>query len=337
MNLKRFNGLVLALSSTAMLFGCNSFTSEVALDDFNANDYLSLYDYKTISLSKEDISVSEEEIDSVILFDLQSRGYFVDEKMRPIEYGDFVVADVKEEINGIETEEKDTMLFLVVDEDGDKSEQEFYRNMVGKIPGEKIEFSILDKDATGKKVKVNYEVYVDKIKSQVTELTDEIVKEVYGYKSLEKARIDYKKMIIDGRILDTVKNELVKNSRIIGEPSQKAQFIKELENDIIKLAQDDGVSVENYCLSNFDMTESEYFESVDSFFDEYMIIKAISEKEGYTYTAEDVECVISQMNSEENTDAEEYAYFYSTVGILYSMRYNDLKNILINNVMNNIK
>lgn len=336
MKLKKINGIILALSTPALLFGCQNSASQLPVDSFVANDFVELYDYKSVSISKEDLNVTQDEIDSVILFDLQSGGYFVDEKIRPVQYGDFVVMDITETSGGVSETEEDAFVFIADDENLSDSEQEFYDNIVDTIPGEKIEFSIADFDEFGKGTVVKYEVTVLKIKSLITELSDNVVKEVYGYVSLEQARKEFKKKIIEGRIFDIIKNAVFENSTIINIPLQKEQYVTEMKNIIKNLSNDEGVTEDEYCYSNFEMTAEEYYSNISSFFDEYMIIKAISEKEGLEYSEKDIENIIEQIDSGVNPEAEEYSFFYSTIGILYSMRSDDIKNILVGYVTDSI-
>jgi trigger factor len=175
---------------------------------FEVNPEIEIPEYKGLKLAVPEVEVTGEDIDKRIEELRESHAQLVAVEDRPIQDKDVVVIDMKglytddkEGETGEDAISKDGLTVTVGDE---RTLKEFTENLTGLNIGEEAAFDVeYDKDYPAEELagrKVSYKIEVTDIKApELPELTDEFVKELGDYESLEKFKEELKAEMIKGR------------------------------------------------------------------------------------------------------------------------------------------
>lgn len=155
-----------------------------------------------------------------------------------------------------------------------------------KIPTE--EYAVSDEDLNTA-IKLN----LSELNIKTTKLTDEIATEYFGVVDATAAKIRIKREIIENRFFEVARDFIFNNSKIIKFPLYCKEYVDKLVETHKACAEEQNVKLEEYFLNTFGMTESEYREAALGGYADYMILKAIAEKEGYSISREERDELIS--------------------------------------------
>lgn len=178
-----------------------------------------------------------------------------------------------------------------------------------KIPTE--EYAVSDEDLNTA-IKLN----LSEFDIEATKLTDEIATEYFGVADASSAKIQIKREIIENRFFEAACDYIFNNSKIIKFPTYCNEYVDKLVETHKVCAEEQKIKLEEYFLTTFEMTESEYREAALWGYADYMILKAIAEQEGYSISREERDELV-------NYTAEFDGITYNEAVELYGYEYFD--------------
>lgn len=264
MKQRRFSTLVLLIASFAFTFGCSG-----------AGGAVKLCDYKHIEIPTELLVITEEDVKSAVSVDM-----FMFNVLVPKPYN----ADV--------VEEGDTVKVLVAIGDNEAQEYDmiagssafgefFAERMMGKRVGEPFTFSV--NEEVGQAVVLSVSMFAQTI-------TDEIARQYYNCGSVAEAIQSVKAAIAEARIFDAVYPEIVNNSMIRGYEKERSAYADSALRALAYEAEREGYSdgeIEAYLKEEMDTTVTDYRQSMESFYDVYLIMCELMKQEGVHVTEEE--------------------------------------------------
>ncbi len=278
---------------------------------FEVKPEIEIPEYKGLKLVVPETEVTDADVDKRLDELRESHAQLVAVEDRPIQDKDVVVidmkgsyADDKEGGSGEEAISKDGLTVTVGDE---RTLKEFTDNLTGLNIGEEAAFDVeYAKDYPAEELadrKVSYKVEVTDIKApELPELSDEFVKELGEYESLEKFREELKSEMIKGRnqdrenqIRNAVIDKLIEGSEFEIPSALVESKIDERLKDFAGRLLSQGISPEKV-----DIDWAAYRESMrpDSERDvrATLLLEQIAEKEGIAVSKEEVDKEIETLS-----------------------------------------
>ena len=278
---------------------------------FEVKPEIEIPEYKGLKLVVPETEVTDADVDKRLDELRESHAQLVAVEDRPIQDKDVVVIDMKgsyaDDKEGGSWEEaisKDGLTVTVGDE---RTLKEFTDNLTGLNIGEEAAFDVeYAKDYPAEELadrKVSYKVEVTDIKApELPELSDEFVKELGEYESLEKFREELKSEMIKGRnqdrenqIRNAVIDKLIEGSEFEIPSALVESKIDERLKDFAGRLLSQGISPEKV-----DIDWAAYRESMrpDSERDvrATLLLEQIAEKEGIAVSKEEVDKEIEALS-----------------------------------------
>ena len=286
---------------------------------FEVKPEIEIPEYKGLKLVVPETEVTDADVDKRLDELRESHAQLVAVEDRPIQDKDVVVIDMKgsyaDDKEGGSWEEaisKDGLTVTVGDE---RTLKEFTDNLTGLNIGEEAAFDVeYAKDYPAEELadrKVSYKVEVTDIKApELPELSDEFVKELGEYESLEKFREELKSEMIKGRnqdrenqIRNAVIDKLIEGSEFEIPSALVESKIDERLKDFAGRLLSQGISPEKV-----DIDWAAYRESMrpDSERDvrATLLLEQIAEKEGIAVSKEEVDKEIETLSETHSQPVE---------------------------------
>lgn len=275
--------------------------------DFDALDYVDLYDYKNYNAEFETYNLTTPELKSIILWELSSHNQFIsiDDRVKPIDN------DVVEMILKAKYDNK----FIIDDEKyhysmgSNEFSNEFDSYIRNVCKGESANFQILfpedfeNVDFAGKNI--DFDIKLKKIKRNIDISDEEFITAYFNCENMNDVYAKIEKESNKQAIFEKIYNEICQNSNVKRIPKTLNKY---LETSINKFS--DIESSEN--LKN---TQNE----LESWVYEFLILKAISEKENITYTRDDYIKERDKLAQENNLTPVEIEHILDSYTICYYM------------------
>lgn len=272
--------------------------------NFKTEDYVKLGEYKKLSVKYPVPTVSSEDIQMYIQGVLDEETTYEEQKDRAAQNGDDISIDFTGKIEGKEFEGGSDTEYEFILGTGEFWE-DFEKNLIGKKAGETVDFSVTipedyyDEEAAGKEAQ--YTVTVNSVSEVIVpEYNDEFVAKVTEYKTTEEYE-DYIKeeLIISGQesaAMEAGENALVlavMNSEVNEYPQDLYDFFYEDTKEGYEMwAQMSGMEYDELIES---MGENALEEEVLKQVNEFLIVRAIAEKEGLDITEENYKEAAEEM------------------------------------------
>lgn len=291
--------------------GCHTKTNETTITelDFNALDCVVLYDYSEIRIKSDELTVDNSDINAVVSMELATKEDYVEIPDRTNIYEkDMVVVDILSNDIKKRCIISDFNYYV----GSELFEKDFDNTLKNKKVGDSFDCSISfpenfpEKSIAGQSV--GCVVNIKHLISKPDRLTDELAYKYYGANTVDEAREKIKGKIINGRIFDIAFNIILEKSYIKKMPDYYKVFMTDFD-------------IKDSTESNTSSLEKE----AESFFSEYLIIKAITEQLNIFYTQKDWDNTLHDLAEEAGTSEDEIFDNYGTVGICYEMMLKDLK------------
>ena len=285
---------------------------------------VTLGDYKSVRVEKEDKQVEEEDIQKVI-DNLLEQQATIEESDQPAKESDMVYVvlsgDRKEpdEEKGLLIEER-RFPVLIEKEDADESNEwpfpGFSRKLIGSEVGDEktLEYSFPEdyqfKDLQN--IDAVYKIKVDEIKGRILpELNDEFAKLVGEFETVEVLKTTIKENIqqrydeeTQAEFENLIIKEIAKNTEIKYPPQMLEHEIEHHLNDLENRLKNQGMNMDLYLKSreqDLDALKEEISPSAEESMKRGLILMEIASKENIEVTQEDVESTIQaqiqQINS----------------------------------------
>ena len=321
-----------------MAFTFSSCSSSVSTmpDDYIALDYVILPDYMACEIPAEDMEITEEEITLSIRMELQLMGVYDKKNNDTVETDDIVVLTLKY----VDEEEVITVWDSEEYYIGTEEYIDFEKQILGRKTGEQFSFKWNLNRIPGFKNKdkeVYVYIYIENICVPILDLTEDIAYNYFDGKTIQEVRELFAVKIQNWRKWDIIEQYLLENTIIKGAPVQKDIYVKrEMEFDR-KYAASKGISFDEY-LDSIGYTETEYQENIEQFYYEMMLYKALAEREGLICSDKEFQEKLLELSEGLRMSEKEVLEEYGEEYIYYIYRYDNLKEIIPQELnLNNIK
>lgn len=285
--------------------------------DYTASDYVTLGEYKGLTVEREAAEVSEEEIDQEILFDLQNSDQLETLTEGVVQEGDTANIDYEGKKDGVAfdggtAEGYDLTIGSGAFIDG------FEDGLIGVAVGDTVDLPLTFPENYGSEelagADVVFTVTVNEIK-RVPELTDEVANAVTGgdypdvasYRESVRAELaEEKEEQIKNNLVGELLTQIANTSEISGYPQEMIDYnVTLLEQNYRGVAQMYSMEFEDFLEAYLEMTPDEFHNEAvmtcKELLQQEMYLKAIAEAEGLDLTDEEYEAGTQRY-------AEQYGY-----------------------------
>ncbi len=309
--------LAVAMTASLLMSGCGD---EQDISSVDASKYVKLGNYKGLSVSVDDTTVTDEEVEETISSNLAAKGTMTAVSGRAVQNGDTVNIDYEGKKDGVVFQggtaqgydlEIGSGTFIDGFEDG----------LVGHEAGEELDLNLTFPENYGSAELAGQDVvFTVKINSisenVVPELDDTVAKELDPEVStkdeyiakvredLEKSKQDSARSEVYAELLEAVEenSEIVSGNKL---PSWLVEGIAAEQKSTFEAnIKAYGMTMESY-LSSFGMTEEQLEEEIKAYAESYakqeLLVHALAQAEGIKLTDED-------MNRAYAEYAEKYGY-----------------------------
>jgi len=355
MKMKKFIAMLLISASVLALAGCGSEESSaedasvsensVSVEgsgwnvlDFDANEYVTLGEYTNLNVNYIVPTVADEDVEMYAMEIINDNTEYSPIEGRAAQNGDYISINFTGTLNGEEFEggSAEEYEFVLGNEE---FLADFETNLVGKNAGESFTFKMTfpedyDEELGGKEVE--FSVTINSISEAIVpEYTDEFVKEVTGYETIE----EYETSIRE-ELLYTAEEEnayvaaeealylAVENATVNGYPEALYDACyAETESSYQEYAEMFGMELEQFMT---ELMEGQTLEDVTAeWVKEILVTQAIAQAEGLTLSQEDYLMEVEVLAAEYGYDTvEQFVADYGEVSVATTFVYDNVINFL---------
>lgn len=301
MKKKLYGAALLTGMAAVLLWGCGNDAgtqngtestelTEGDVFDYDVNDYVTLGEYKNLSVRYPVPAVTDESLEMEIEYLQNDNTEYKEITDRGAQNGDYVNMDYEVTINGEKSEDQSESGYEFTLGD-DEFFEDFEKNLIGKKAGETFVFTAVypedyDEENGGKEAE--FSVTMNSVQEVIVpEYNDEFIKKVTDYdsvKAFEEATME--ELMIDAQEAsrDSAGEEAlqlaVQNASVNGYPKSLYEACySSTVNEYKEYAEMFGME-----LSEFMGDEDEVEEEVINWVNEILVSQAIAEKEGFEVT-----------------------------------------------------
>lgn len=284
-------------------------------------------DYRSIRVPREEITVSEAEIDEILEELRRSRSQWV-EVDRPAEYGDLLTMDIKGTVGDETVIDQQDWEIVPARDSQTELLPGFDASFIGMRPGETREFTLVYPADSGSRWAGREAHFVATLKKvqrrEQIELNDQFAATIGDFPTLAALRENIRKgleaqreMEMRSRHLDQVIEALVKGAELVKYPP----ILLEQEIDSLLSAQERQLSARNIKLDDYlklnQMTREQYREQLRPQAEQRLVrnllLSAVAEAENISVTPEEITAEIERMlQSLDRAVRSEYARLLNT-------------------------
>lgn len=291
--------------------GCNR-ESERTLE-YKALDYVELFDYRNLTVSRDFVQVTNDEIKTVIEADFDSRCIYKEVTERnTIQENDIILCDI------IGEEYENNFLNYYLFTGSDVLSEEKTKELIGMKVGDNL---YLSEDES----KVSY-VNIKGIYTFAQVEDEELVLEMYSCDNMEEVYEHVIEKTMKTIITNYALDKIMENSYIKILPEQAKKFVNK------KLSEKESFDGDKAFEEYIGMTIQEYEEYNYSVYFEYLIYSAIAEKEEIMYSKEDYENTIEIIARESNVSKEKVLQMVDNEYIIYRTICDEVEEVVLNYV-----
>lgn len=333
--------LAAALAAAMMFTGCNDKKQEESgstenadaddasgasddVLDFKVSDYVKLGDYKGLEVTYPSVlEVTDEDVEEQIQYELEENTEYEEVKDRGAQEGDNVNMDFKGTIDGEEFDGGTASDYELELGAGDFLE-EFESNLIGKKAGETVTFKLTfpeDYDDTVGGKEAEFTVTINSISQAVVpEYDEDFVKSVSDFKTIKDYEASVREQLEqdakDSSEMEAQENALkiaIENATVDGYPQKLYDFFyDDTVTGYKNYAEFMGMEYEEFLESY--MSEEEINSMVDEQVNEYLVVRAILEKEGKEISESEYQELAEKMAKENDYETlEEYEEDYGKI------------------------
>ena len=285
--------------------------------DYTASDYVTLGEYKGLTVVREAAEVSEEEIDQEILFDLQNSDQMETLTEGVVQEGDTANIDYEGKKDGVAFDGGTAQGYDLTIGSGAFIDG-FEDGLIGVAVGDTVDLPLTFPENYGSEelagADVVFTVTVNEIK-RVPELTDEVANEVTGgeypdvasyRESIRATLAEEKEEQIENNLVGDLLTQIANTSEVSGYPQEMVDYnVALLEQNYRSVAEMYSMEFEDFLEAYLEMTPDEFHEEAvmtcQELLQQEMYLKAIAEAEGLDLTDEEYEAGTQRY-------AEQYGY-----------------------------
>ncbi|MCI9526713.1 MAG: trigger factor [Lachnospiraceae bacterium] len=333
--------LAAALAAVMMFAGCNNKEQENSGNtenadadnaggasddvlDFKVSDYVKLGEYKGLEVTYPSVlEVTDEDVEEQIQYELEDNTEYKEIKDRGAQEGDYVNMDFKGTVDGEEFD-GGTASDYELELGAGEFLEEFESNLIGKKVGETAIFKLTfpeDYDDTLGGKEAEFTVTINSISEAVApEYNEDFVKSVSDFKTLKEYEASVKKQLEldakDASVMEAQENALktaIENATVDGYPQKLYDFFyDDTVTGYKNYAEFMGMEYEEFLESY--MSEEEINAMVDEQVNEYLVVRAILEKEGKEISDSEYQELAEKLAKENDYETlEEYEEDYGKI------------------------
>ncbi len=210
--------------------------------DYMANDlsaFIKLGEYRNIPVTKESGVLTDEEFEDEIDLMLENYSYYEEITDRQVEEGETVLADYSGYLGDEQFAGGTATNQSIVAASDTGYIEGFAEAFIGQMPGVEFDFDVTfpadygNADLAGKEVTFVCTIHsIQGTEAIVPELTDEFVKETFGYNNVEEFRILYrdtveaqKEYYVESNMYSTLWQTVVGNAEVLEYPGQEVDRV----------------------------------------------------------------------------------------------------------------
>ena len=241
--------------------------------NLKTSDYVSLGQYRGLTITKETIPVSELEVDKKVEAVLYDAGYYVESKDSEVLTGTKVKISTTGFIEGKKVEGFTSNGYELIFGTEEYIMDGFAKNLEGALKGDVLTFDLKipstfrEKAFVGKTV--SFTVSIDKVETYyVPTLTDEFVREISDLNTVEEYRESFIPVIREEKFANITRDKKLGVWRIISDSSIVLSYPEgsleakgqQIRKQLEMYAMAHGISLETYVKKYFGVTFDEYVE-----------------------------------------------------------------------------
>jgi len=276
-------------------------------------------DYRSIRIEREEVEVSDEEVDEILEELRESRSRWV-EVDRPAQYGDLLTVDIKGTVDGETLIDQTDWDFVPAENPEAELIPGFDAAFIGMKPGETREFTLTyppDSNSRWAGKEAHFVATLKRVQErEAVELNDEFAASIGDFRTLEDLRRSIREGLKAERELEARSKDLeeVLDALVAGaeEISYPPILLEREIDDMIERQERQlraqGMELEDYLRLN-QMTREQYRESLRSQAERRLVrnllLGAVAEAEGITVEPEEIEAEIARITQDLDEQARE--------------------------------
>jgi len=273
--------------------------------DYTSNDltaFIKLGEYQNVPVTMESAVVTDEEFEDEIDYMLESHSYYETVTDRQVEEGETVLADYSGYLDGVQFDGGTATGQTIVAASGTGYIEGFAEAFIGQMPGVEFDFDVTfpadygNTDLAGKEVTFVCTVHsIQGSERIVPELTDEFVKENFGYNNVEEFRILFRDTVeaqkayyVESNMYSTLWQTVVGNAEVIAYPGQEVERIYgERRAMYEEYAGYYGVDYETFLSNYAGLTDEELYAESQKYVKEDLVMYQLIKELNLEVTEED--------------------------------------------------
>ncbi|MBQ9718210.1 MAG: trigger factor [Clostridia bacterium] len=273
--------------------------------DYMANDltpFIKLGEYKNVPVTMASAAVTDEEFENEIDYMLESYAYYETVTDRQVEEGETVLADYSGYLDGVQFEGGTAANQTIVAASGTGYIEGFAEAFIGQMPGVEFDFDVTfpadygNTDLAGKEVTFVCTVHSIQGSEQIIpELTDEFVKENFGYNNVEEFRILFRDTVeaqkayyVESNMYSELWLTVVGNAEVIAYPGQEVERVYgERRAMYEEYAGYYGVDYETFLSNYAGLTDEELYAESQNYVKEDLVMYQLIKELNLNLTEED--------------------------------------------------
>jgi len=273
--------------------------------DYTANDltaFIKLGEYQNVPVTMESAVVTDEEFEDEIDYMLESHSYYETVTDRQVEEGETVLADYSGYLDGVQFDGGTAANQTIVAASGTGYIEGFAEAFIGQMPGVEFDFDVTfpadygNTDLAGKEVTFVCTVHsIQGSERIVPELTDEFVKENFGYNNVEEFRILFRDSVesqkayyVESNMYSTLWQTVVGNAEVIAYPGQEVDRVYgERRAMYEEYAGYYGVDYETFLSNYAGLTDEELYAESQKYVKEDLVMYQLIKELNLEVTEED--------------------------------------------------
>ncbi len=273
--------------------------------DYMANDltgFIKLGAYENIPVTMQSAAVTDEEFEDEVDYMLQSYAYYETVTDRQVEEGETVLADYSGYLDGVQFDGGTAANQTIVAASGTGYIEGFAEAFIGQMPGVEFDFDVTfpadygNTDLAGKEVTFVCTIHsIQGGEAIIPELTDEFVKETFGYNNVAEFNILFREKLesqkayyVESNMYSALWMTVVDNAELIAYPGQEVERVYgERRVMYEEYAGYYGVDYETFLSNYAGMTDEQLYEESQKYVKEDLVMYQLIKELNFEVTEEE--------------------------------------------------
>ncbi len=296
--------------------------------DYMANDltpFIKLGAYENIPVTKQSSALTDEEYENEVDYMLESYAYYETVTDRQVEEGETVLADYSGYLDGVQFAGGTATDQTIVAAPNTGYIEGFAEAFIGQMPGVEFDFDVTfpadygNTDLAGKEVTFVCTIHSIQGSEQIVpELTDEFVRETFGYNNVEEFHILFRETVekqkayyVESNMYSELWLTVVGNAEVLAYPGEEVERIYgERRAMYEEYAGYYGVDYETFLTNYAGLTDEELYTESQNYVKEDLVMYQIIKDLNFEVTDEEYEEGMAFFAEYYGATEEELAAYY---------------------------